>query len=35
MGNVPALGEHTEALPHAVGMTDDDVAVRRRNGATA
>ncbi|MFE6551290.1 hypothetical protein ACWEQ2_27275 [Streptomyces sp. NPDC004096] len=35
MGNVPALGEHTGALPRAVGMTDDDIAVRHRNGATA
>lgn len=35
MRSVPALGEHTGALPRAVGMTDYDVAVGRRDGATA
>jgi crotonobetainyl-CoA:carnitine CoA-transferase CaiB-like acyl-CoA transferase len=35
MGNVPALGEHTEALLRAVGMTDDEIAALRRDGVTA
>ncbi|MFF3335982.1 CaiB/BaiF CoA transferase family protein [Streptomyces sp. NPDC002888] len=35
MGDVPALGEHTEALLRAVGMTDDEVAALRRDGVVA
>jgi crotonobetainyl-CoA:carnitine CoA-transferase CaiB-like acyl-CoA transferase len=35
MGNVPALGEHTEALLRAGGMTDDEIAALRRDGVTA
>ncbi|MET7599769.1 CaiB/BaiF CoA-transferase family protein [Streptomyces sp. NPDC005481] len=35
MGAVPALGEHTEALLRAVGMTDDEIAALRRDGVTA
>jgi crotonobetainyl-CoA:carnitine CoA-transferase CaiB-like acyl-CoA transferase len=35
MGNVPALGEHTEALLRAVGMTDDEIAALRRDGVAA
>ncbi|MFJ8112991.1 CaiB/BaiF CoA transferase family protein [Streptomyces sp. NPDC096132] len=32
MGDVPALGEHTEALLRAAGMTDDEIAALRRDG---
>ncbi|MFJ5532322.1 CaiB/BaiF CoA transferase family protein [Streptomyces sp. NPDC093261] len=35
MGDVPALGEHTEALLRAVGMTDDEIAALRRDGVAA
>jgi crotonobetainyl-CoA:carnitine CoA-transferase CaiB-like acyl-CoA transferase len=35
MGAVPALGEHTEALLRAVGMTDDEIAALRRDGVAA
>ncbi|WP_415924150.1 CaiB/BaiF CoA transferase family protein [Streptomyces sp. AK08-02] len=35
MGDVPALGEHTEALLLAVGMTDEEIAALRRDGVTA
>jgi crotonobetainyl-CoA:carnitine CoA-transferase CaiB-like acyl-CoA transferase len=35
MGNVPALGEHTETLLRAVGMTDDEIAALRRDGVAA
>ncbi|MEU1592515.1 CaiB/BaiF CoA-transferase family protein [Streptomyces sp. NPDC005708] len=35
MGNVPALGEHTEALLRAVGMTDDEIAALCRDGVAA
>ncbi|WAU80636.1 CaiB/BaiF CoA-transferase family protein [Streptomyces sp. Qhu-G9] len=35
MGPVPALGEHTEALLRAVGMTDDEIAALRRDGVAA
>ncbi|WP_405815271.1 CaiB/BaiF CoA transferase family protein [Streptomyces sp. NBC_01390] len=35
MGDVPALGEHTEALLRAVGMTDEEIAALRRDGVTA
>ncbi|MGW0827792.1 CaiB/BaiF CoA transferase family protein [Streptomyces sp. NPDC002845] len=35
MGAVPALGEHTGALLHAVGMTDDEIAALRRDGVVA
>ncbi len=35
MGDVPALGEHTEALPPAVGMTDDETAALCRDGVAA
>ncbi|WP_037670395.1 CaiB/BaiF CoA-transferase family protein [Streptomyces griseus] len=35
MGDVPALGEHTEALLRAVGMTDGEVAALRRDGVVA
>jgi crotonobetainyl-CoA:carnitine CoA-transferase CaiB-like acyl-CoA transferase len=35
MGDVPALGRHTGALPRAVGMTDDGVAALRRDGVAA
>ncbi|QOV45803.1 CaiB/BaiF CoA transferase family protein [Streptomyces chromofuscus] len=34
-GDVPALGQHTEALLRAVGMTDDEIAALRRDGVTA
>ncbi|WP_230885666.1 CaiB/BaiF CoA transferase family protein [Streptomyces spinoverrucosus] len=34
-GDVPALGQHTEALLHAVGMTDGEIAALRRDGVTA
>ncbi|MFG2558653.1 CaiB/BaiF CoA transferase family protein [Streptomyces sp. NPDC048496] len=35
MGAVPALGEHTEALLRAVGMTDEQTAELRRDGVIA
>ncbi|MEV6026508.1 CaiB/BaiF CoA-transferase family protein [Streptomyces sp. NPDC052036] len=35
MGDVPALGEHTEALLRAVGMMDDEIAALRRDGVAA
>ncbi|MGI5141125.1 MULTISPECIES: CaiB/BaiF CoA transferase family protein [unclassified Streptomyces] len=35
MGNVPALGEHTEALLRAVGMTDDEIAALCQDGVAA
>ncbi|MFF3348712.1 CaiB/BaiF CoA transferase family protein [Streptomyces sp. NPDC002779] len=35
MGDVPALGEHTEELLRAVGMTDDEIAALRRDGVAA
>ncbi|MFI1164230.1 CaiB/BaiF CoA transferase family protein [Streptomyces sp. NPDC020801] len=35
MGDVPALGEHTEALLRAVGMRDDEIAALRRDGVVA
>ncbi|MGW4568612.1 hypothetical protein ACWEN3_41770, partial [Streptomyces sp. NPDC004561] len=35
MGDVPALGQHTEALLRAVGMTDDLIAAMRRDGVVA
>ncbi|MGX1545057.1 CaiB/BaiF CoA transferase family protein [Streptomyces adustus] len=35
LGDVPALGEHTEALLRAVGMTDELIAALRRDGVAA
>ncbi len=35
MGAVPALGEHTEALLRAVGMTGEEIAALRRDGVAA
>jgi hypothetical protein len=35
MGDVPALGQHTETLLHAVGMTDDEIAAMRGEGVVA
>ncbi|MFJ9718089.1 CaiB/BaiF CoA transferase family protein [Streptomyces sp. NPDC101213] len=35
MGAVPALGEHTEALLRAVGMTDEEIAALRRDGVAS
>ncbi|MBC9715372.1 CoA transferase [Streptomyces sp. TRM66268-LWL] len=35
LGNVPALGEHTEALLRAVGMSDAEIAALRREGVIA
>ncbi len=35
MGDVPALGEHTETLLRAVGMTVDEIAALRRDGVAA
>ncbi|MEW2047383.1 CaiB/BaiF CoA-transferase family protein [Streptomyces sp. NPDC005476] len=35
MGDVPALGEHTEALLRAVGMTDEEIAALCRDGVAA
>ncbi|MGW1327213.1 CaiB/BaiF CoA transferase family protein [Streptomyces antibioticus] len=35
MGDVPALGEHTEALLRAAGMTDEEIAALRRDGVAA
>jgi crotonobetainyl-CoA:carnitine CoA-transferase CaiB-like acyl-CoA transferase len=35
MGDVPGLGEHTDALLRAVGMTDEAAAVLRRDGVVA
>ncbi len=31
-GDVPALGEHTETLLRAAGMTDEKIAALRRDG---
>ncbi|MEU2622406.1 CaiB/BaiF CoA-transferase family protein [Streptomyces sp. NPDC007157] len=35
MGDVPALGQHTEALLRSVGMTDAETAALRRDGVAA
>lgn len=35
MGAVPALGEHTEAVLRAVGMTGEEIAALRRDGVAA
>ncbi|ATW47756.1 CaiB/BaiF CoA transferase family protein [Streptomyces peucetius] len=35
MGAVPGLGEHTDALLRALGMTDEAAAVLRRDGVVA
>ncbi|MEU0370994.1 CaiB/BaiF CoA-transferase family protein [Streptomyces sp. NPDC006283] len=35
MGSIPGLGEHTDALLRAMGMTDEAVAVLRRDGVVA
>ncbi|MEU8586358.1 CaiB/BaiF CoA-transferase family protein [Streptomyces sp. NPDC048664] len=35
MGDVPALGEHTETLLRAVGMTGEEIAALRRDGVAA
>jgi itaconate CoA-transferase len=35
MGAVPALGEHTDALLRALGMTDEGTAALRRDGVIA
>ncbi|HZX38667.1 MAG TPA: CaiB/BaiF CoA-transferase family protein [Streptomyces sp.] len=35
MGAVPALGEHTDALLKALGMTDEGTAALRRDGVVA
>ncbi|NEB40033.1 CaiB/BaiF CoA-transferase family protein [Streptomyces sp. SID14515] len=35
MGAVPALGEHTDALLRALGMTDEQASVLRRDGVIA
>jgi crotonobetainyl-CoA:carnitine CoA-transferase CaiB-like acyl-CoA transferase len=35
MGDVPALGQHTDALLHGLGMTDDEIAALRRDGVVA
>jgi crotonobetainyl-CoA:carnitine CoA-transferase CaiB-like acyl-CoA transferase len=35
MGDVPALREHTVALPRAVGMADVEIAALRRDGVVA
>ncbi|MDX2671388.1 CaiB/BaiF CoA-transferase family protein [Streptomyces sp. NRRL_ISP-5395] len=35
MGAVPALGEHTDALLRALGMTDEQTSVLRRDGVIA
>ncbi|MFF2216036.1 CaiB/BaiF CoA transferase family protein [Streptomyces antibioticus] len=35
MGDVPALGEHTEALLRTAGMTDEEIAALRRDGVAA
>ena len=35
MGDVPALGEHTETVLRAVGMTDAEIAALHRDGVTA
>ncbi|MFG3656179.1 CaiB/BaiF CoA transferase family protein [Streptomyces sp. NPDC047706] len=34
-GDVPALGQHTEAVLRAVGMTDGEIAALRRDGVAA
>jgi crotonobetainyl-CoA:carnitine CoA-transferase CaiB-like acyl-CoA transferase len=35
MGDVPALGQHTDAVLRAVGMTDEEIAALRRDGVAA
>ncbi|NEE49570.1 CoA transferase, partial [Streptomyces sp. SID8455] len=35
MGAVPALGEHTDELLRALGMTDEQTSVLRRDGVIA
>ena len=35
MGDVPALGEHTDAVLRAVGMTGEEIAALRRDGVAA
>jgi crotonobetainyl-CoA:carnitine CoA-transferase CaiB-like acyl-CoA transferase len=35
LGDVPALGEHTESVLRAVGMTDVEIAALRRDGVAA
>ncbi|MEU9923360.1 CaiB/BaiF CoA-transferase family protein [Streptomyces griseoluteus] len=35
LGDVPALGRHTDALLRAVGMTDDEITALRRDGVAA
>lgn len=35
MGDVPALGEHTDAVLRAVGMTGKEIAALRRDGVAA
>jgi crotonobetainyl-CoA:carnitine CoA-transferase CaiB-like acyl-CoA transferase len=35
MGDVPALGQHTEAVLRAMGMTDGEIAALRRDGVAA
>lgn len=35
LGDVPALGRHTDALLRALGMTDDEIAALRRDGVAA
>ncbi|WUB75553.1 CoA transferase [Streptomyces sp. NBC_00576] len=35
MGDVPALGEHTDAVLLAVGMTGEEIAALRRDGVAA
>ncbi|MFD8260855.1 CaiB/BaiF CoA transferase family protein [Streptomyces griseoluteus] len=35
LGDVPALGRHTDALLRAVGMTDGEIAALRRDGVAA
>jgi crotonobetainyl-CoA:carnitine CoA-transferase CaiB-like acyl-CoA transferase len=35
MGDVPALGQHTDALLRAVGMTDEEIAALRGDGRAA
>ncbi|MFE1437586.1 CaiB/BaiF CoA transferase family protein [Streptomyces sp. NPDC058739] len=35
MGDVPALGQHTETVLRAAGMTDDEITALRRDGVAA
>ncbi|WP_413253336.1 CoA transferase [Streptomyces violaceus] len=35
MGGIPALGQHTDALLTELGVTEDDIAVLRAQGAAA